>query len=377
MDIVKEYDQWLGRLSRPEDNERLCQILRDVEMQSDLHVTEWRDPDFFAIHQLHLGESYTLVVEDKTGVYTGTERIVCFCTAVIRDGWIDGVLKRTAYVCDLRMVKGYRRSRILPKACRDFFEYLEREKGVDAFYSVSLTDNKGAVAARRFSGGHVMSEFRMCNIQLIGRVKAPKNNVVIATSEDIPEISNFLDRQSRTRMFGYRFDNQELKKRLLVWPGLSINDFHIIKNRDGDVIACAAPWDASNGNLRKTRVDGYFGKMKLIRRAYNVEAFFRGFRKLPKVGVCFNQLSLTHLEIENDDPLLLEDIIKSVLRNSNKKELHFINLMLPKGSALEQGVEGFRSQSIDFDVNCFLPKKSPFHGQKFRTVRPGFEMAIH
>lgn len=377
MDIVKEYDQWLGRLACPEDNERLCQILRDVDMQSDLHVTEWRDPDFFAIHQLHLGEPCTLVVEDKTGSYTDSERIVCFCTAIIRDGWIDGALRRTAYVCDLRMVKGYRRSRILPKACRDFFEYLEREKGVEAFYSASLTDNKGAVAARRFSGGHVMSEFSMCNIQLIGRVKAPINNVAMAEPTDIEAISKFLDKQSRTRLFGYRFDNQEFKKRLSVWPGLSISDFHIIKNKGGDVVACAAPWDTANGNLRKTRVDGYFGKMKWIRRAYNVEAVLRGFRKLPKVGVCFNQLSLTHLEIENDDPLLLEDIIRSVLRNCNKKDLHFINLMLPKGSSLEKGVEGFRYQSIQFDLNCFLPKQSPFHGQKFRTVRPGFEMAIH
>lgn len=377
MDIVREYDSWRARFATANDNARLCEILREVDMQADIHVTEERDPDFFAIHALHLGTPYTLVIEDKSGQFKDEQAIVGFCTAIVRDGFIDGVVRRVAYVCDLRLVAGYRNQRILPRACREFFDFLAREMQVDAFYSASLQANKGAVAARRFSGGHVMCEFDMVNLPLVRRPKPPRHIVIKATKQDQSELSAFLHRQSLTRQFGYRFDQQQLTSRSEVWPGLRVDDFYIIRNSAGDIVACAAPWSTETGSLRCTRVLGYYGGMKWLRILYNVEATLRRFKRLPRPGEIFRQISLTHLEVFNDDPQLFNSLLQAIFNDFRYRDLHFINVMMPVGSPMSAGLRGFRAQAVRFDLNCFLPPASTFHGQLFKTLRPGFEMAIH
>lgn len=355
----------------------MLEILRDVDMQAEIHVTEERDPDFFAIHALHLGEPYTLVIEDKSTEHGCDNPIVGFCSAVVRDGFIDGSLRRVAYVCDLRLLSSYRNKRILPRACKEFFDFLLREKQVEAFYSVSLQANKGAVAARRFSGGHVMSEFLMVNLPLVKRPRAPAINVTKAVTADLDALAAFLASQSRQRQFGYCLDKDTLVKRLQCWPGLRLEDFYLVRNATGEIVGCTAPWSTEASQLRCTRVMAYNGKMKWLRRFYDLEALLRRFRRLPAPGEIFRQTSLTHLEVLDDDPVIFQSLLQAVFNDYRYSDLHFINVMVPMGSSLFKGLQGFRAQAIRFDVNCFLPPGSPFHGAKFSTVRPGFEMAIH
>lgn len=377
MDIVRDFAGWRARIATSDDNARLCEILRDVDMQADLHVTEERDPDFFAIHALHLGEAYTLLIEDKQLPATHRQNIVGFCSAIVRDGFIDGDLRRVAYVCDLRLVSHYRNKRILPKACKEFFDFLHREKQVEAFYSVSLQSNVGAVAARRFSGGHVMCEFSMVNLPLVGRRRATPLTVSKASETDIDALAAFLATQARSRTFGYCLDRDHFKRRLQTWPGLQLNDFYLVRNAAGHIIGCTAPWSTEPHHLRQTRVLAYNGKMRWIRRLYNLEAMLRGFRCLPDPGQTLQQISLTHLEVLDDDPMVFRSLLQAVFNDYRGRDIHFINVMIPDGSAMASALQGFRSQSIRFDVNCFLPPGSLFHGRKFVTLRPGFEMAIH
>ena len=379
MDIVLEKETWRARLAGPEDNGRLCDIMAEVDMQSDLHVVEERDPDFFALHRLHQGEPYTLLIEDKTRKAEDPERVVSFCSAVIRDGWLNGRLQRVAYVCDLRMIRGYRKKRILPIACREFFSYLEKEKQVVAFYSSSLHDNKGAVAARRFSGGRILCHFNMVNLPLSGKPKPLQTNVQKATEDDIGELADFLNAQASQRQFGYVFSEELLRQRLAAWPDLDINDFYLIrelagKDSSGNIVACCAPWNAAASHLRKTRIMAYQRNMKWVKWIYNAEAHLRRFKPLPQPGGYLQQINLTHLEAKDDNPVLLKELIKAVFNDYRQQDFHFISLMMPCDSPLESALSGFRQQRIFFDLNCFTP------GTQTRVLpsnRPGFEMAIH
>lgn len=384
MDIVYETDTWLARIATPADNRQLCDIMRNVDMQSDLHVVEERDPDFFAIHRLHQGEPCTLVIEDKTGTHPSDNKIVSFCSAVIRTGWLNGLPQRVAYVCDLRMVSGYRNQRVLPTACRRFFDYLETEKQVRAFYSASLNDNKGAVAARRFSGGRILCHFDMVNLQLVGRsVKAAdrlpqahgfSGTVSKATQSDGDALAEFLNEHARSRQFGYIYSAESLQQRLSHWPDLTIEDFYLAKSPEGKILACCAPWNPAASNLRKTRILAYHGKMKWIKRIYNAEAALRGFKKLPAAGGYLDQITLTHLEVSNENPDIFRALLSGVFADYRKQDIHFINFMLPTGSPLEPALKGLRQQRIRFDLNCFSPS---FLQQIEPSNKPGFEMAIH
>jgi hypothetical protein len=371
---VKDYSTWRGRIATPADNARLCQILSQVDMRSDLYVIEDRDPNFFAIHDLHLGQAVTLVIEDKA--LAAPDNIVAFCSAIVRDGWLEGRVQKVAYVCDLRMVPEYRKQRILPRACRDFFAYLAANQQVKAFYSVSLHANKGAVAARRFSNGQVIGNFYMVNVPFVGRDKKTLHRVSRASSSDVAALADFLDRQARKRQFGYCHDEASLRQRLQIWPGLSIRDFYLIRDAAGAIVACAAPWNAAHGSLRRTRVMAYQGRMRWVKRFYNAEAWLRGFKPLPKPGDCLQQVTLTHLEVKDDDPDLFRDLLSQIFTDYRNQDLHFLNFMMPADSPWQTALHGFRNQAIYFDLNLFLPS-ADVDCQSLRAARTGFEMAIH
>ncbi len=379
--VLYEGNGWRMRLAQPADNARLCELFREVDMSADLCLAEERDPDFFALHRAQTPKAYSVLLEDLT--QPGRPAFGC-ASILARDAWVHGQIQRVGYACDLRIEAGYRGARVFPTVIHQFMQFMQEHEGIDLMYSAVLSSNlRGRNALLNQGGkrtgqpvGQVMTPYNMTSIQFVSKRMPNDPRVQRAQESDRPALVAFLAAQQQQRLLGYVVDDAWLQARLEQWPGLSLNDFFILKDGDGQVLACAAPWDTET-HLRRSRVMGYQGPMKWLRLAYNLEARLRGFPQLPSEGECFHFMYLTHLEVAGDDAALLNALLRGIYNDLRHLPLHFMSLMVPQGSPLEAGLKGFRIRRIPMELIAFTNERSRWHGHSLNTLRPGFEMALH
>ncbi|MDX1692142.1 MAG: hypothetical protein R3208_00145 [Ketobacteraceae bacterium] len=376
MDIVFDQPEWRLRLAQPEDNDSLCALFRSVSMPSDLILTEEREPDFFALRKLHSGTPYTIVLEDKSDNLAEQERIAGCCSVVVRKGWLNGEIKSIGYLCDLRMAERFRSGKVFPQSISIFIDYIKRQEPVDVFYFSIMRSNASAQYAQRMANASLITPYHMVNLQVLNRAIPQTLEVNQLQDSDIPELAAFLGKQARKRAFGFVIDEAMLRNRIESWPDFGVNNFFAIRNKEGKIVACAAPWNNAD-SLRRSRVHGYRGTMKLIRKGIDLEARLRGHAPMPKPGECFNLLGLTHLEIENDDPELMNQLLRGIYNHHRGRNYHFIAAFVPQQSKLEKGLSGFRVQKVPMDLYGFRGNDHSFDIENFSSINPGFEMALH
>lgn len=379
--VLFEGDGWRMRLATPADNQRLCELFREVDMSAELCLAEERDPDFFALQRAQADCAHSVVLEDLR--HPGRPAFGC-ASILARDAWVNGEVKRIGYACDLRIEAGYRGGKVFPTLIDQFLQFMQRYEGIDMMFSAVLSSNERGRNALLHQGGkrkgqpvaQVMTAYNMTSIQFVGGRKANDPRVQRAQESDRAALIHFLAAQQKQRLFGYVVDDAWLQSRIDAWPGLSLQDFFVLKDGDGQVLACAAPWD-TEGQLRRSRVLSYQGSMKWLKLAYNLEARLRGFPTLPAEGDCFHFMYLTHLEVTHDDPALLNALLRGIYNELRHLPLHFMSLMVPQGSALEAGLTGFRLRRIPMELIAFTNDQSTLHGHNLQTLNPGFEMALH
>ena len=380
-EVIYQGDGWRMRLATEADNQRLCTLFREVDMSADLCLAEERDPDFFALQRAQCDQGYTVMLEDLTQ----PDRPAFGCASILtRPAWVQGQVRRIGYACDLRIEPDYRLGTIFPTVIAQFMAYMQTHQGMDMMFSAVLSSNLRGRNALLNQGGkrqgqplaQVMTAYNMTSIQFMGSRKANDPRVQRAQEGDRPALIAFLAAQQRKRLFGEVVDEAWLTRRLQRWPGLSLHDFFLLKNGDGQVLACAAPWD-TEAQLRRSRVLAYQGSMRWLRMLYNLEARLRGIPRLPDEGQCFHFVYLTHLEVLEDNPQWLNALLRSIYNQLNGQAFHFMSLMVPQGSPLEDGLTGFRIRRIPMELIAFTNERSSLHGHTLHTQQPGFEMALH
>ncbi len=379
--VVYQGDGWRMRLASAADNQRLCTLFREVDMSADLCLAEERDPDFFALQRAQGGQGCTVLLEDLS--QPGRPAFGC-ASILTRPAWVYGQVRHIGYACDLRIEPDYRRGTIFPTVIEQFMAYMQNHEGMDMMFSAVLSSNargRGALlnqGVKRQGQPHaqVMTAYNMTSLQFMGDRKANDPRVQRAQESDRPALIAFLADQQRMRLFGEVVDDAWLAHRLQQWPGLSLQDFFLLKDGNGQVLACAAPWD-TEAHLRRSRVLAYQGPMRWLRRLYNLEARVRGIARLPDEGQCFHFVYLTHLEVRNDNPQWLNALLRAIYNQLHTPSRHFMSLMVPQNSPLEAGLAGFRIRRIPMELIAFTNAQSSLHGQALQSLRPGFEMALH
>lgn len=364
------------RLATAEDNAGLCNIFRNVKMESNLTISEEREPNFFSLRALHSGKSFTLVIEDTDEALSDEDRIAGCCTAVVREGWLNGSIKKVGYICDLRVTGKFRKGRVFPQGIDLFINYLMQRERVDAFYFSMMRANYSAQYACKLANALPMTAYNMVNIQLLRNQLPVQTLVEKGCQKNKSELINFISRQAKKRTFGFNFDVKMFEHRLQHWPDFALSDFFILRNSSGNIVACAAPWDTAK-SIRRSRVHGYRGSMKLIRAGIDLEAKLRGHSPMPQPGECFNIVSLTHFEVEDNNPVYLNRLLRGIYNHYAGGPYHFIALFVPENSPLENGLKGFRTQKVPMNLYSFIRQPSSIDEKDCVTQQPGFEMALH
>ncbi len=374
-------DGWYLRLAKPDDNEALCKIFKSIHLKSSLELTQERDPDFFAMLRMHLGPYYAFAGLTNDHVVGG-------CASMPRRTAWDGDTKiESGYLCDLRIVPEHRSRNALGEAFDAIFELAEKEYGGELFTTVIFDTNERAKKAlvgnkqgtisekRRLQPRYrEMTKFHMTSVHFTTPKPAPSQAVNEATSSDRDELFQFLIDGQKRRLLGECLDEELLTRRLATWPGFSLSDFLIARNRQGRIVGCLAPWDT--GPFKRTRVLGYHGSMAWVKRGFDLMARLRKYPRLPDPGECFNFSFLTHLEVVDDDSAVLADLLRAAYHRLRPLGGHYMAAMIPCGSKLEPAFSDFMVTRTPMTLYAVHRRNSRFDGRDFRTLHPGFEMAL-
>ncbi|MBI2373389.1 MAG: hypothetical protein HYV07_05265 [Deltaproteobacteria bacterium] len=368
-------DGWKLRYAAPEDNGRLCELFRSVHLEAALDLTQEREPDFFALLRMHGGEHETWVAEGPDGRVEGCGSLA------IRPGWVAGEVRPVGYLCDLRGTPVLRKGRVLPKAFRIALEWARARHGVDCFYTVVIDSSSLARRALTEESEQrkeqpvfkPMTPFQMTSAQFVGGGKRPEGRTDWVRPSERSELVDFLRRRNEFRLFGEVVDDAWLTRRLSTWPGLALEHFVVAKDSGGRIVGCTAPYDTES--IKRSRVLGYHGSMRLIRIGLDALTVVCGGSRLPKPGECFRFEFLSHLEA--DDPRVLADLLCFVYRARERARLHFVSAMIPTGSALTKAFRGFVTSRTGMTVYGVALRGSEMSRFEFRTPRPGFELALN
>lgn len=365
------------RVADREDSAALCALLRKVHIRSALDITQERDPDFFRLLDMHLGEHEVLIAEGKDGSPGGLG------TLSVRPGWVDGERRSVGYLGDLRIVPGSRAAVVMPKVFEIFLRRARERWGAELFYTVIFDENELArkvLVERRDERRRSlpiyrpMTPFEMTNVQFTLPRGRPSRQVTHATERDLDELVEFLARHAKTRVMGDVLDADRLAARFRTWPGFSIESFLLVRDARGRIAGCTAPFDTTS--FKRTRVLGYYDHMRWVRRFFDLGAKLLRYTPLPAPGDTFRFAFLSHLEIEGDDPGLLKDLLLQCYRELRPKKLHFLSAMIPRGSPLARAFSGFTVNRTPMTVYSVTLPDSPYEARSFVTQKPGFEMAL-
>lgn len=374
--VLFEDARYRVRRAGPEDSAALCQLLREVHIRGALDVAQERDPDFFGLLELHGGPQDVWVMEDQDGLIGG-------CGSVsVRPGLVEGSREMVGYLGDLRSRPGFRGVRHLPRLYRMALEWARDHHQAELFYTVIFDDNRIARRALVDRKQHraeqpsyrVMTPFAMTSVQFTTRKGRARGRVDEAAERDGPELLEFLARAQRRRLMGELIDEAWLERRLGTWPGLGLDSFLLARDGAGRIVGTVAPFDP--GELKRTRVLGYYEHMRWIRLAFDLAASVGRFPKLPEPGEFFRFAFLSHLEVEGDDPAILRDLLLEAYRRLRPRGLHFMSAMIPRGSPLEAAFRGFLVQRTNMTLYGVTLNQGRFAELDLRTERPGFEMAL-
>jgi hypothetical protein len=373
---------WYLRQATPADNEALCKLFQSIHLPASLELTQERDPDFFAMLRMHSGAYHAFTGLSDEGEVSG-------CASMPRRLAWDGDRRvESAYLCDLRIVPRFRSRGALGLAFDAFLEFVAKDYGAELFTTVIFDTNdrakkalvgkkttEAAVGNRRLQPMYrEMTKFHMTSVHFTTNKPAPSRPVNEASSSDRDELFQFLIDGQRRRLLGECLDEEILNRRLATWPGFSLSDFLIARNRQGKIAGCLAPWDT--GVYKRTRVIGYHGSMAWVRRGFDLMARLRSYPPLPSPGECFRFHFLTHLEVVDDDPTVLADLLRAAYHRLRPLGGHYMAAMIPRGSKLEPAFSDFMVTRTPMTLYAVHRRNSRYDGRDFRTLHPGFEMAL-
>lgn len=365
------------REATPADNAELCALFADTALSACTRIVQERDPDFFALHRMHGGPYSVLTLRDAQ------DRLLGCASFIVRRAWLHGDCIQVGYLSDLRVQPELQGTGAFRRVHLHGLKHTRAAHGASLFYAVVFDDNLRAKAILTqprddLPAYRPMTPYNMVSWHLTGqrRRRRPVASLQIqrATRNDATELVTFLAARNRQRVLGEVFDASLLEHRLRHWPGFALDSFWLARTASGALVGCVAPWNTAD--VKRTRVLGYGGALRVMRYAYDMAARLRGFAPLPAPGECLRMAFLSHMEVTDDDPAVLRALIEACADAVAPKALHLLAAMVPRKSGLENAFHGLFTTRTPMTLYSAALADSPHAHLDLRTLRPGFEMAL-
>ncbi len=291
---------------------------------------------------------------------------------------------RVGYAGDLRLSPKVAGGFLLGRNAARLFDEASTALGCEMMLTSIIASNTAAERAlvrrsRRFKDKpfyQKLQDFRILNVQFTWRRKPRPTplRVRTATEADMERISSLLATDHWQRPFGYVFSPDELRRRLRRWPGLEIGHFYLAETAAGELRGVTAPWDPQP--VKRTRVLGYNGRMKWIRRSFNLAARLGRFSPLPPAGEVFRYFYLSHLSVVDEDPATMAALVDRIYADFHGRGYHFFTIDLGPDDPLAPAYDRFRTTSLPARLYLVSKPGSPYNTFTLDGRRPGLEIAL-
>jgi len=340
--------------ARREEGREISRLLESPVDAGLIQAVYTRRPDAYESYMKEYGES-------RVFVFRKENRIVGTCSEIIRDVYVDGKVKRSAYICGLKKDSDYRGT--IP-AGSDFFKTFKRPD-IDFYYCAVISNNRDAMEKfekkRRFMSVKCITTYTTYFIDPKVKTKEIKNNYTFrqASGKDTAAILDFLNTEGRKK------DLFPVIKSLDDFHNLHIEDFYILED-DHEIKACAALWNISS--YKQLTITKFKGIMKLA-RLLNPVLSMLAFPTLKKENEPYDYPILSFF-LSRDNNKDCYEIFFHRIKNEIKKNYQVFAVGLTRNHAIDPVVKKLpkiAGESTIYEVSFSGQKNTSFDTEHIAT----------
>ncbi len=343
---------WSIRPADARDEAALQSLARACTMEGKVAIRVHREPRFLSLDAL-LGDPWQVLIAEAT------DGGVLGCVAwAVRDAYVNGDLRATGYVGDLKVHPAARRSGIASGLALAVREELGR---IDPKMPVLITALRGNRPASCFAerGRHrtlavPCGTVRVHALPLWARRTMRRVNGFVvhpAGPDDLPEMCALWTAIAPTRQFAVSRDAAEFRNLLAQAPGLDLASYLVARGPDGRIAASLAVWDQHQ--LKRTTIVRYGHGMGLFRLGFNLVAPVLGAARLPAPGGMLRSLHAFNVCAQSADAL--RAILGEALRQNAGRGHAVLMVGLDVSDPLSTALQGLWAQPTDVQALVAMP----------------------
>ena len=328
-------------LATPADDESLRRLLRKNPIRGSISLSFEREPCYFDASIVEGPFHQTIVARE---VETG--EIIAFGNRSIRPLYVNGEVKETGYMSQLRVRpdygKGLYLARGLAGGFRKYHE-LHQDRRTPFYLMSVIEDNLPAKRLltsglaeypyvqeyARFFTYAIYPLFRKRLLRLPGSLR-----LIRGSEKYIDGIVDCLNRNNSRKQLAPHWTPESL-----FIANLKPSDFFLAL--DGErVVGCVACWDQSA--FKQTVVRGYAGSLARWRKPLNMFSRLGGWPYLPEPNTPLRYSHASHLAIDNDDQLIFQALLRAVYQHNLEYGYNYFMLGLAESNPLRNIVQEYR-----------------------------------
>ena len=294
------------RIATKNDESALKRILSKNVMDSWVNITLRKEPNYFDADDL-MGESITVIAhktEDESAV-------IGMYSCTLFKLFFEGKPQSIIYLNSLRVDPDFRyKVRFLKEG------FISIDKLVS--FKATLPFMFTSIASENFNAKRMLESnlkgmpryiplAQMSTFSFLAKQYKKTRLSLRADHSDIASIVKFYNKVARNHDFAPMLDESWLKT-LNGSKGLKIEDFYLIKNRDGEIEAIFALWDQRK--IKQVVIESYRPPLNNLRTLYNFYAKMSGNLILPKEGESLQQVFISFFTTLSKDAKYILQILK-------------------------------------------------------------------
>ncbi|WP_413289285.1 hypothetical protein [Bdellovibrio sp. HCB337] len=350
------------------------QMLEEHAMNvAGIHLTYERRPEFNKLLEFQGPAGVTILGLDK-------EQISGICSISMGSRYIQGQKTTAGYVGDFRtngtkyVAKLWRKTyAAVLKSTQNTKELLNPQYFLTAILADNALAIRNLVELKKDFGFYYRFLRTVDMVNIYGRKPFAKTSSPwqgrFAKASDEDRIRSFLDVAEQRKSFGAVFDTSsesEWTRRKKVWPGFKTENFVLIEDSQGELLAVTLPWSPSAAKrMRVTQAPG------MLLTAFKILKVF-GYN-MPSVGQSIETCYLTHLNIKPD--VDASSVVQTLLEFLLEKSFLKTNHMLSVADWWGLNLKSFITQRVPVNLYA-VATDSNQHLSELKTPEIGFEMGL-
>jgi len=311
-------------LASEEHDGAIRRLLRENPMHGEVSLSFEREPNYFFSKELAGGRDQTILAFEG-------QRLLCMGRCSTRSRYVNGQLRRVAYLSELRLDSQARSRFDILRRGYQFFGQIQSDDPPELCFTSIAADNDRArrflerglpgMPAYKFIAGFTTFLIPVPRPSQLGPSERLGVSSVSATMARWSDLVAFLNAHGKEHQLASHWTVDDLYS--LANFGLSLADVQVVVE-DGQIIACGGLWDQRC--FRQTVVRGYRTKIGRGRHLINLSATLFGTPRLPEIGSVLAVGILCPFAVRTTGERVLLPLLESLLFVGARRGLEFIAL---------------------------------------------------